>query len=122
VFTIGTLVAIGAVAAIGLLPFPLLWGALYGTGAAIHAGVIVATGTLSVRPHNRAVGMALFYTTYYIGGAVFPAVCGHAADLAGTPAGALLCGAALSALMFPSWWLHQALSARPMAIAAATAQ
>jgi predicted MFS family arabinose efflux permease len=111
VFLLGTIATAGSLAAIGLAGWPVLWGALFGTVGAVHAGLIVGAGTLSARPHNRAVGMALFYTTYYLGGTVFPALCGRAADLAGDPSGALLCGAALSALAIPCWWLHRARSA-----------
>ncbi len=111
VFTVGTLVAIVAVAAIGVSHWPLLWGLIYGTVGAVQAGVVVGAGTLSSRPRNRAVGMALFYTTYYVGGTIFPPICGRAADIAGNPAGAFICGAAISALSFPCWWLHQARSA-----------
>ena len=111
VFMLGTLVTIVATAAIGLGGRPLLWGALFGTIGALHAGVIVGAGTLSARPQNRAVGMALFYTTYYLGGTILPAVCGLAADRAGTPAAALVCGAALSALALPAWFLHKRLAA-----------
>lgn len=111
VFTVGTLVAIVAVPAIALTHWPLLWGIIYGTVGAVQAGVVVGAGTLSSRPQNRAVGMALFYTTYYVGGTIFPAICGRAADLAGDPSGAFVCGAAISALSFPCWWLHRARSA-----------
>lgn len=109
VFTLGTLVTTVAVAAIGLGSAPLLWGTLFGTVGALHAGVIVGAGTLSARPQNRAVGMALFYTTYYVGGTLFPTICGWAADLAGGPGGALVCGAAISALALPCWSLHRRL-------------
>ena len=111
VFLVGSLVAILAVTAIGLGQPPLPWGLLFGTVGAVHIGVIVGTGTLSARPENRAVGMGLFYTMYYLGGTVFPAVCGWAADRLGTPGGALLAGAALSALALPGWALHRRLAA-----------
>jgi MFS family permease len=110
VFLLGTLVTVASVAAIGLGSTPLLWGTLFGTVGALHAGVIVAAGTLSARPENRAVGMALFYTAYYLGGTLFPAICGWAADLAGGPGGALICGAAISALALPCWSLHRRLA------------
>lgn len=113
VFVLGTLVTLVSVAGIGLGSAPLLWGTLFGTVGALHVGVIVAAGTLSARPENRAVGMALFYTTYYLGGTMFPALCGWAADRVGDPGGALLCGAALSALALPCWALHRRLAAQP---------
>ncbi len=107
VFLLGTLTGVTAVAGPAMWDAPLLWGLLFGTAAALHAGVIIAVGTLSARPENRAVGMGMFYTTYYLGGAFLPAVCGAAADLSGTPAGALVAGAALSALAIPIYYTHQ---------------
>ncbi len=107
VFLVGTLAGILAVAGPAVLDWPLLWGLLFGTVASIHAGVIVALGTLSARPENRAVGMGLFYTIYYAGGALLPAMCGRAADLAGDPAGALVAAAALSGIAIPAFMLHR---------------
>ena len=112
VFVAGTLASVLAVAGPALADWPLLWGALFGTLASLHAGVIVAVGTLSARPENRAAGMGLFYTVYYAGGTVFPALCGRAADLAGTPAGALLAAAALGSLGLPAFAWHQRLAHR----------
>ena len=93
---------------------PLVWACLFGLLGSLHAGVIVGVGTLSARPENRAVGMGMFYTTYYIGGAVFPAICGAAADWAGTPAGAMLAAAGLTLLTVPAY-LAQRRMARRMA-------
>jgi predicted MFS family arabinose efflux permease len=76
----------------------------------IQPGVIMAVGTLSARPENRAVGMALFYTLYYAGNTVGPTLCGHAADLYGGPEGGILAGAAMSALVVPLFMLHRRLA------------
>ncbi len=113
IFVLGTLVTAVSVAAIGVGHWPLLWGALFGTIGAVHAGLIVAAGTLSARAENRAVGMALFYTTYYLGGTLFPAVCGWVADRVGSPGAALVTGGALSAVALPCWFLHRRLAATP---------
>ena len=107
VFVVGMVLAVVCVAAMPLLEWPLLLGAVYGTIGAMHGTVIVGTGTLSARPQHRAVGMAIFYTLYYVGSTVFPAVCGWAADLDRDPRGAFLCGAAISLISFPAWWLHR---------------
>ncbi|GAC1336674.1 MAG: hypothetical protein NVSMB18_00250 [Acetobacteraceae bacterium] len=114
VFLFGTLVGVVSVAGPAVLDWPVAWGVLFGIGGSLQAGVIVAIGTLSARPENRAVGMGLFYTTYYIGGTVLPAVCGRAADLVGDPAGALLAAAAIAALGIPIYRLHQWLQRRPV--------
>lgn len=113
VFLAGTVASVVAVAGPTLVDWPLVWGVLFGTAASLHAGVIVAIGTLSARPEHRASGMGLFYTVYYLGGTALPALCGRAADLVGDPSGALLAAAALSALAMPLYALHAALARRP---------
>ena len=112
VFLFGTCCGVVAVAGPAILDWPFVWGALFGLGGSLQAGVIIAVGTLSARPENRAVGMGLFYTAYYLGGTVFPALCGRAADVAGTPAAAMLTAAALGALAIPTYRLHQWLQRR----------
>ena len=105
VFLAGTLCTLAAIVwAVGGGPLPAT-ALLFGTLGAVHGGIIVATGTLATRPENRGVGMAIFYTVYYAGGFVFPALCGHAADLAGGPQGAFIAAAALSTLAIPAWLL-----------------
>lgn len=112
VILFGTVVGALSVAGPAVVDWPLFWGALFGTAGALHAGVIIAIGTLSARPENRAAGMGLFYTTYYLGGSVLPAACGAAADLGGTPAAALLAAAVLSLVAIPIYYLHQWLQQR----------
>ena len=93
-----------------LAGWPVAWAILVGILGSIHPGVIMAVGTLSSRPENRAVGMGLFYTLYYAGGTFTPALCGMAADLYGGPAGALLAAAAFSALVVPVFMWHRRLA------------
>lgn len=112
VFLFGTTCCVLAVGGPALADWPLIWGTLFGVAGAMQAGVIIAVGTLSARPENRATGMGLFYTTYYIGGTGLPALCGRAADLVGDPGGALLAAAALTALGIPIYVAHQALQRR----------
>lgn len=112
VFLVGTLSGVLAVAGPAVLDWPLTWAVLFGTAASLHAGVIVGIGTLSARPENRAVGMGLFYMTYYLGGTVLPALCGRAADLVGDPSGALLAAAAVALLAIPVYLLHRYLQRR----------
>jgi predicted MFS family arabinose efflux permease len=111
VFAIGMTLCATATAGMGLTDHWLAWPILFGTLGSIQPGVIVAAGTLSARAENRAVGMGIFYTTYYIGGALSPAICGRAADLFGGPQAALATAAIISALALPLFWLHQSLSA-----------
>ncbi len=110
IFLTGTLALTIGMAGSALTGVPVAWAVLVGVGGSIQPGVIMAVGTLSVRPDNRAVGMGLFYTIYYAGGAAVPAVCGIAADYAGRPSGGLLAAAAISALAIPLFVLHRALT------------
>lgn len=93
-----------------LAGFPLGWSVFVGVLGAIHPGVIMAVGALSSRPENRAVGMGLFYSVYYLGGTLSPLLCGWAADLYGGPAGGLLMAALLSLLVIPLFLWHRALA------------
>jgi len=112
ILVIGTLgMAIGT-AATALAGAPVLWSALVGIVGSIHPGVIVALGTLSARQEHRAVGLGIFYSLYFAGGTVGPALCGRAADLYGGPAGGLLAAAAISALVIPMYLLHQRVAAQ----------
>ena len=106
VFLAGASFLCVAVAGIALTGHWIACCLLFGTLAALHPGVIIAAGTLSARPEHRAVGMGLFYTAYYVGGSLFPALCGAAADRFGTPAAALLTASAISVLSVPLFMLH----------------
>ena len=110
VFLLGAATLSVSIAGIALSSHWLLWCLLFGTVGALHPGIIIAAGTLSARPENRAIGMGVFYTTYYVGGALFPALCGHIADAYGSPAAALLAASAISVLTIPVFLLHQALA------------
>ena len=115
VFVGGSLVCAIAVAAPAVHDMPILWGVIFGTLAAMPGSLIVEMGALSCRPENRAVGMGIFYVTYYIGGAVMPALCGAVADWAGDPGGALVFAAAVSLLGLPLWFLHGRMASSPHA-------
>ena len=111
IFIAGTLICTLCVAGPAVVDAPLLWGLVFGTVASMPGSVIVELGALSCRAENRAVGMGIFYITYYIGGAVMPAVCGAAADWAGDPAGALVVAGAVALLGIPLWFWHARLRA-----------
>lgn len=49
-------------------------------------GLIMALPGRVLRSENRAVGMGIYFTVYYVGMGVVPAVAGYARDLSGTPA------------------------------------
>jgi MFS family permease len=110
IFLIGSLSLSIGMAGSALTGWPIAWAVLLGVAGSIQPGVIMAVGTLSARPENRAVGMGLFYTLYYFGGTFAPALCGAVADYSGRPEGALLAAAAISALAIPLYVLHRALA------------
>jgi len=105
--TLGLAIGTGGTA---LAAAPLFWAVFVGIIGSIHPGVIIAVGTMSARQEHRAVGMGIFYSLYYLGGAVAPALCGHAADMYGGPAGGLLAAAAIAALVVPLYLVHQRLA------------
>jgi len=119
VFAIGTVAIILGVAGMGVFDVPVLWGATVGLLGSLHPGVILAVGTLSASRRNRAVGMGIFYTMYYAGGALAPALCGLAADAYGGVAGAMFAAAAIGALGWPAWLAHRRLSAHAGLVEAA---
>lgn len=112
VMLVGTLSAAVALVGAATSDWPMAWSWVFGTLGAVQAGVIIGVGTLSAKPENRAVAMGVFYTTYYVGGAFLPGVCGAVADRVGTPAGAMLAAAGMSLLALPAFFVHQALSRR----------
>ncbi len=109
----GTLALAAGSLGMALTSWPVASALVFGVLGSLHSPLIMAAGTLSARPENRAVGMGLFYTTYYAGNAVAPALCGYAADASGGPAGAFYAAAAIGMLVFPIWRLHAGLSGRP---------
>ena len=112
VFVFGTVSMAAGMAGMALAGQPLVWAVMVGVVGGIQPGVIMAVGTLSARPENRAVGMGLFYMVYYLGGAAAPALCGMAADAYGGPAGGLLAAAALGAGGVPMFLVHRGLVRR----------
>ena len=123
VYLVATLALSGSVAGMAAFGWPLAWAAgawaaAFGLLGSMHCSVIIALGTTSTRPEHRAVGMGLFYTTYYVGGGLLPMLFGRAADVSGGPAGALYAAAAFSLLGIPAFWLHRLLGNRRAAMAA----
>ena len=107
VFLMGATALPASIVGIALSGHWLIWCVLFGSIGALHPGIIMAAGTLSARPQHRAIGMGVFYTTYYVGGALFPIICGRAADRFGTPVAALLTAACISLLTIPLFLWHR---------------
>jgi MFS family permease len=112
VFMFGTTALFVGIVGTAVLDLPVTCAVVVGVLGSFHPGVIMAVGTLSARPENRAVGMGLFYAVYYAGNAVAPALFGWVADMTGGLEGALLTAAAVSALSAPTYLIHQRLTYR----------
>ena len=52
-------------------------------------GLIMALPSQVLQQQNRAVGMGIFFTVYYAGMGIFPALAGYARDFTGNPAAPL---------------------------------
>jgi predicted MFS family arabinose efflux permease len=110
IFLIGTTALVIGIAGTALTGGAVWWSFLVGVAGSIHPGVIMAVGTLSARPENRAVGMGLFYSIYYLGNTAGPTLCGYSADRLGGPEGGVLAAAAITALTLPMYLLHRNLA------------
>ena len=119
IFLFSTCALMFGITGAAVLDWPVTFAIVIGIAGSLHPGVIMAVGTLSARPENRAVGMGLFYSMYYAGGAIVPALCGHAADVYGSPEGALLAASVVSALALPMFLLHRRLAAHETMLARA---
>ncbi len=60
IFLLGTSALVIGMTGAALLDWPVLCAVVIGVIGSFHPGVIMAVGTLSARPENRAVGMGLF--------------------------------------------------------------
>jgi MFS family permease len=119
IFLFSTCALVLGIGGAAMLDWPVTFAIVIGIAGSLHPGVIMAVGTLSARPENRAVGMGLFYSMYYAGGAVVPALCGHAADVYGSPEGALLAASVVSVLALPMFLLHRRLAVHETMLARA---
>jgi MFS family permease len=71
-------------------------------------GLIMALPSQVLKPENRAIGMGIFFTVYYLGMGIFPPIAGLLLDFTDNPAaplllaGATLCLALLALMGFRS--------------------
>jgi MFS family permease len=72
------------VTSIHILMFAIL-GIIFGPAG----GLIMALPGQVLREQNRAVGMGIFYTVYYVGMGISPAIAGYLRDISGNPAAPL---------------------------------
>jgi predicted MFS family arabinose efflux permease len=101
--------------ALYLLPYwpqPLLLLVVLGLFFGPPPGIIAALPVEVLRPENRAPGMGLFHTCYYIGMPLLTAVAGLSRDLTGNPAAPLLFGGVMILLVLPVLALFRTLQRR----------
>jgi MFS family permease len=53
-------------------------------------GLIMSLPGQVLKKENRAIGMGIFFTIYYVGMGVFPPIAGYARDVTGNPAAPLI--------------------------------
>jgi MFS family permease len=100
-----TAIAIVAVAAAGEARWVI---ALTGFIAGLPAGAIMAMPTRVLQPQNRAVGMGLFFTWYYLAMALMPSLAGMLRDLSGDPRMPLFFAAVLGVATLGILWIFAA--------------
>ncbi len=107
---------LAAAAAMFLLPY---WTAtvalclLVGIGIGPPAGVIMAFPAEVLRPENRAAGLGVFFSWYYAGMAVGPAIAGLGRDVTASAATPVLIGGAFFTAGVLILGLFRALQSRP---------
>ena len=82
--------------------YPVASFALLGLLFGPAGGLIMALPAKLLRESSRAVGMGIFFTVYYVGMGVFPALAGYARDLSADPAAPLWLAAGAIGLALPA--------------------
>lgn len=106
----------GALLALMLLSRPgagLTASLLFGLVGMAPAGVIMALAGHAVAPERRAFGMGVFFTVFFAILTASPPIAGWLLDQTGTPASAIVFGAALFSLVLPVAVLFRMLN-RPL--------
>jgi predicted MFS family arabinose efflux permease len=74
---------------------------VFGVAVGPMSGAILSLPSKVLAPRERAVGLGIFYTCFYVLMAVGPSAAGHLQDRWGSPSAALIAGAALLAAIVP---------------------
>jgi predicted MFS family arabinose efflux permease len=103
---IAAIVASALIAAVALVLFvdgvvPTVSCLLFGVAVGPLSGAILSLPSRVLGPHQRAVGLGVFYTCFYVLMAVGPLVVGHLQDVWGSPSVGLIAGAVLLAAIAP---------------------
>jgi MFS family permease len=83
-------------------PLPWVWIVAGGLVGGIPAGAFVNLPAEFLRPQSRGPGMGVFYTVYYTGCAILPAVAGWLSEVAGSTRATLWFAAFLVFLCIPT--------------------
>ena len=84
---VASFIAIATV--IWMIPLTSFYGLMFAILGLIFGpagGLIMALPTKVLRSENRAVGMGMFFTIYYVGMGIFPAIAGYIRDVSDDPA------------------------------------
>lgn len=87
--------AVTALLVLPVIPLAIPSSLLFGLMGMAPAGVIMALSTQAMKPENRALGMGVFFSVYFLLQAPAPAIAGWLYDLSADPYQPVLFGAAL---------------------------
>ncbi len=99
VLTICMLGAMGSLALLSVGGSGIFASLLFGLIGAAPAGIIMAMAGEAMRPEQRALGMGVFFTIYYLIMAVVPPLAGWIHDVSSRPFNAILLGIVLMGLV-----------------------
>jgi MFS family permease len=97
--TVSTMVAL-SLAAVAMVAVsqgiaPEVLSVAFGVFAGIPAGALMALSTQALSADNRGPGLGIFYTWYYVGMTIGPALAGWTREVSGSTAAPVILGAAL---------------------------
>lgn len=117
VVALGCFVATAACIAMPNIHSPILLSIVLGLAAAAPAGVLMAAVTGVMQPQFRAQGNGIYYTVFYGGMGIAPAVAGLAADQAGTASAPIYLAACVVFVTVPLFALFSRWTSRPRTLA-----
>lgn len=112
VVAVGCFVATACCIAMPNIQAPILLSIILGLAAAAPAGVLMATVTGVMQPRFRALGNGIYYTVFYGGMGLAPALAGLAADQAGTASAPIYLAASVVFVTVPLFALFTRWSRR----------
>jgi MFS family permease len=98
----------------------IFWFVIMGLVGGVSAGPIMALPSRVLDPSERAVGMGLYFTMFYVMVVIGPIVAGRLAEQVGTSRITFDFGAGMLVACFGLYWLYEQLRARHATVAAAS--